>query len=156
MATGLLGTCTQVFNEASGLFWSENRFRFSGRSGWQGLLRFFLTIGPAARARIRKLDVHAPIYMRWPEKDTDKKDMNGRSKNFPKLHMAKIPEEGHLDRRAVQRVCMLLAQDRGLEEINFVIPANFRNGDEGSFGGYVIDHDLNEKTGHLWSKKTDI
>ena len=165
MATGLLGTCTQVFNEASGLFWSENCFRFSGRSGWQGLLRFFLTIGPEARARIRKVDVHAPIYMRWPEKDTDKKDMNGRSKNFPKMHMAKVPEEGHLDRQAIQRVCVLLAQDRALEEINFIIPATFRNGDETSFGGYVEDHDNDTEIGRLrlqrieslgWVKKTVV
>ena len=165
MATGLLGTCTQVFNEASGLFWGQNRFRFSGRSGWQGLLRFFLTIGSEARARIRQLDVHAPIYMRWPEKDTDKKDMNGRSKNFPKLHMAKIPEEGHLDRQAVQRVCMLLAQDRALEEINFLVPASFRNGDETTFGGYTLDHDNDTEVGRLrlqrierldWVKKTVV
>lgn len=165
MATGLLGTCTQVFNETSGLFWGQNRFRFSSRSGWQGLLRFFLTIGPEARARIRKLDVHAPVYMRWPEKDVDKKDMNGRSKNFPKMHMAKIPEEGHLDRQAIQRVCMLLAQDRALEELSFLIPANFRNGDETTFGGYVEDHDNDTEIGRLrldriesldWVKKTIV
>lgn len=101
--------------------------------------------------------------MRWPEKDTDKKDMNGRSKNLPKLHMAKVPAEGHLDRQAVQRVCMLLAQDRALEEINFIIPAGFRNGDETSFGGYTVDHDNDAEIGRLrlqriesldWVKKT--
>ena len=165
MGTGLLGTCTQVFNEASGLFWSTNRFRFSGRSGWQGLLRFFLTIGPEARARIRTLDVHAPIYMRWPEKDTDKKDMNGRSKNFPKMHMAQVTQEGHLDRQAIQRVCVLLEQDRALEEINFILPASFRNGDETTFGGYTFDHDNDAEIGHLrlqriecleWVKKTVV
>ena len=142
MATGLLGTCSQVYNEAVMLFWGDNRFRFSGRSGWQGLLRFFLTIGPEARSRIRRVDVHAPIYMRWPVKDSDNKDLNGRSKNFPKMHMAKIPEEGHLDRVAIQRVCVLLAQDRSLEELNFVIPAGFRNGDEDEYGGYQEDHDM--------------
>ncbi|KAL9100283.1 MAG: hypothetical protein Q9163_004328 [Psora crenata] len=142
MATGLLGTCRQVYDEAAMLFWGDNSFRFSGRSGWQGLLRFFLTIGPQARARIRRLDVHAPIYMRWPVKDSDNKDLNGRSKNFPKMHMAKIPEEGHLDRIAIQRVCVLLAQDRSLEELNFVIPAGFRNGDEDDYGGYQEDHDM--------------
>ena len=122
-------------------FWGDNLFRFSGRSGWQGLLRFLLTIGPAARALIRRLDVHAPIYMRWPEKNGDERDLNGRSKNFPKMHMAKIAPEGHLDRVAVQRVCGILALDRTLEEINFLIPAGFRNGDETDYGGYVDDHD---------------
>ena len=149
MGTGLLGTCRQVYNEAAMYFWADNLFRFSGRSGWQGLLRFFLTIGPAARSRIRRLDVHAPIYMRWPEKNGeerhgDERDLNGHSKNFPKMHMAKISSEGHLDRIAVQRVCAIMAQDRTLEEINFVIPAGFRNGDEDSYGGYTHDHDTGE------------
>ncbi|KAL6719618.1 Prostaglandin E synthase 3 (Cytosolic) [Lecanora helva] len=142
MSIGLLGTCRQVFNEAATFFWSHNRFRFSGRSGWQGLLRFFLTIGPEARSRIQRVDVHAPIYMRWPVKDSDNKDLNGRSKNFPKLHMVQIPPEGHLDRQAIQRLYVVLAQDRSLKEINFIIPEGFRNGDEDAFGGYTIDHDM--------------
>ena len=142
MSTGLLGTCRQVFNEAVGFFWGENHFRFTGRSGWQGLLRFFLTIGPEARSRISRVDVHAPIYMRWPVKDSDGKDLNGRSKNFPKMHMVKINDEGHLDREAIQKLCVVLAQDRTLMEINFIIPAEFRNGDEDTFGGYDIDHDM--------------
>lgn len=142
MATGLLGTCRQVFSEAAMYFWGDNHFRFTGRSGWQGLLRFFLTIGPEARSRIRRVDVHAPVYMRWPVKDSDGKDLNGRSKNFPKMHMAKIPGEGHLDREATQRLCVILAQDRAIEEINFIIPDDFRNGDEDGFGGYDEDHDM--------------
>ena len=94
MASGLLGTCRQVYNEAAGFFWSENHFKFSGRSGWQGFLRFYLTIGAQARARIHRVDVHAPIYMRWPVKDADNKDLNGRSKNFPHMHMVKVDSEG--------------------------------------------------------------
>ena len=141
MSTGLLGTCRQIFSEAAMYFWRDNHFRFSGRSGWQGLLRFFLTIGPAARSRITRVDVHAPIYMRWPEKGGDSRDLNGRSKNRPKMHMAKIPAEGHLDREAIQRVCMILAQDRTMKEINFIIPDDFRNGDEDTYGGYEEDHD---------------
>lgn len=142
MATGLLGTCRQIYREAAMYFWGYNIFKFSGRSGWQGLLRFLLTIGPQARSRIRRLDVHAPIYMRWPIKDKDGKDLNGRSKNFPKLHMIKIPQENHLDTIAKQRVCAILDQERTLEELNFVIPAEFRNGDEGDFGGYTEDHTM--------------
>ena len=111
------------------------------------------------------LDVHAPIYMRWPEKDTDKKDMNGRSKNYPKMHMAKVTQEGHLDRQAIQRVCVLMEQDRALSEINFILPASFRNGDETTFGGYTFDHDNDAEIGHLrlyriemldWMKKTVV
>ena len=142
MSTGLLGTCRQIYMEATMYFWGDNIFKFSGRSGWQGLLRFLLTVGPQARSRIRRLDVHAPIYMRWPVKDKDGKDLNGRSKNFPKLHMIKIPQENHLDTIAKQRVCAILDQDRTLEELNFVIPAEFRNGDEGDFGGYTEDHTM--------------
>lgn len=142
MATGLLGTCRQVYREAAMYFWADNTFKFSGRSGWQGLLRFLLTIGPEARSRIRRLDVHAPVYMRWPIKDKDGKDLNGRSKNLPKMHMIKIPQENHLDTVAKQRVCAIIDQDRTLEELNFVIPAEFRNGDESDFGGYTEDHTM--------------
>ena len=102
--------------------------------------------------------------MRWPVKDSDGKDLNGRSKNFPKMHMAKIPEEGHLDRLAIQRVCVLLAQDRSLVELNFVIPDGFRNGDEDGFGGYDEDHDMEPESairlqkleGLDWLKKTVV
>lgn len=94
MATGLLGTCRQIYNEAAAFFWSDNVFKFSGRSGWQGFLRFYLTIGPQARERIQRVGVHAPVYMRWPVKDADNKDLNGRSKNFPHMHMVKVDPEG--------------------------------------------------------------
>ena len=81
------------------------------------------------------------------------------------MHMAKVPEEGHLDREAIQRVCAILGQERGLEEMNFVIPAGFRNGDEGGFGGYVEDHDDDTEIGRLrlqkikeldWVRKTVV
>ena len=94
MATGLLGTCRQVYDEAATFFWSDNQFKFSGRSGWQGFLRFYLTIGPQARQRIERVGVHAPIYMRWPVKGADNKDLNGRSKNSPHMHMVHVDPEG--------------------------------------------------------------
>lgn len=140
LASGLLGTCDQIYNEASAYFWSKNHWRFSGRSGWQGLLRFFLTIGRQARSRIQKIDVHAPIYMRWANK-TPCSFLDGRSKNQPKMHMAKIEAEGHLDNQAMQAVCGIIRQDRTLLELNFVVPENFRNGDEDSFGGYDMNHE---------------
>lgn len=71
MAVGLLRACYQILKEAAGIFWMENQFRFSGRGGWQGLLRFFLTIGPLARSWIRKISVHAPVYLSWPERTCD-------------------------------------------------------------------------------------
>lgn len=69
-----------------------------------------------------------------------------------------------LDRISIQRLCALLAQDRTLKEINFVIPKGFRNGDEDSFGGYDEDHDMEpespvrlQKIGALdWIKKTVV
>lgn len=139
LATGLLGTCKQIYNEASGYFWGKNHWRFSGRSGWQGLLRFFKTIGPKARSRIQKLDVHAPIYMRWENRGVG--FLDGRSKNHPKMHMAKISAEGHLDYESIMSVCGYIEQDRTMLELNFVVPENFRNGDEDSFGGYDMNHE---------------
>ena len=140
LATGLLGTCKQIYNEASGYFWTKNHWRFSGRSGWQGLLRFFLTIGRKARSQIQNLDVHAPIYMRW-ENRSSFGFLDGRSKNHPKMHMARIEAEGHLDTQTIQAVCGIIQQDRTLLKMNFVVPENFRNGDEDSFGGYDMNHE---------------
>ena len=41
---------------------------------------------------------------------------------------------------------MLLEQDRSVEEMNFVIPTGFRNGDEDEFGGYDLDHDMESES----------
>lgn len=141
LATGLLGTCKQIYDEASGYFWSKNHWRFSGRSGWQGLFRFFKTIGPKARSQIQELDVHAPIYMRWENRSPEGGFLDGRSKNHPKMHMAKINTEGHLDIQAIPAVCSIIKQDRTLLRLNFVVPEDFRNGDEDNFGGYDMNHE---------------
>ena len=42
LAVGLLRTCLQVRREAMGIFWSENRFRFSLDLDWLVLRRFHL------------------------------------------------------------------------------------------------------------------
>lgn len=55
--------------------------------------------------------------------------------------MAKIDAEGYLDNQTIQVVCGIIQQDRTLLELNFVVPENFRNGDEDSFGGYDINHE---------------
>lgn len=68
MAVGLLRVCYQTFKEAAGIFRVENHFRFSGSGGCQGLLRFFLTIGPLARSWVRKISVQAPPCLRWSER----------------------------------------------------------------------------------------
>lgn len=154
MAVGLLRACRKIFKEAAGIFWMENHFRFSGRGGWQGLLRFFLTIGPLARSRIRKISVHAPIYLRWPERTYDSVhssfefcfpelglsvDLDGLSKNWPKMHMAKIKSEEHPESEARQLVCAMINQDRSLKDLYFIVPEGFRNGDWTDYGGYEVD-----------------
>lgn len=152
MAVGLLRTCYQIFKEAAGIFWMENHFRFSGRGGWQGLLRFFLTIGPLARSRIRKISVHAPIYLRWPERNYNSfysifelfpspslsADLDGLSKNWPKMHMAKIKSEEHPESEAILLVCAMINRDRSLKDLLFIIPEGFRNGDWTDYGGYEV------------------
>lgn len=152
MAVGLLRTCYQIFKEAAGIFWMENHFRFSGRGGWQGLLRFFLTIGPLARSRIRKISVHAPIYLRWPERTFSSvhssfelfpspslsADLDGLSKNWPKMHMAKIKSEEHPESETRLLVCAMISQDRSLKDLFFIIPEGFRNGDWTDYGGYEV------------------
>lgn len=152
MAVGILRTCSQIFNEAAKIFWMENHFRFSGRGGWQGLLRFFLTIGPLARSRIRKISVHAPIYLRWPERTYNSvyssfelfpspsltADLDGLSKNLPKMHMAKIKSEEHPENEARLLVCAMIDEDRSLKDLFFIIPEGFRNGDWTDYGGYEV------------------
>lgn len=154
MAVGILRACYQTFKEASGIFWMENHFRFSGRGGWQGLLRFFLTIGPLARAWIRKISVHAPLYLRWSERTCNSvhsnfepspsptpflsADLDGLSKNWPKMHMARIKSEEQPESEARQLVCAMINKDRSLEDLFFIIPDGFRNGDLTDYGGYEV------------------
>lgn len=165
MAVGLLRTCYQIFKEAAGIFWMENHFRFSGRGGWQGLLRFFLTIGPLARSWIRKISVHAPFYLRWPERTCNTvhssfepspspspspfliADLDGLSKNWPKMHMARIKSEEQPESEARQLVCAMINQDRSLKDLFFIIPEGFRNGDWTDFGGYEVG---------LWGETTSL
>lgn len=73
--------------------------------------------------------------MRWPGRKLGQ-DLSGGSKNHPKMHMVKIPTETLLDNEAKRKVCDIILKDRSLEEMNFVVPTEFRNGDEQNFGGY--------------------
>ncbi|KAL8720314.1 MAG: hypothetical protein Q9225_002801 [Loekoesia sp. 1 TL-2023] len=94
LATGLLSTCSQVRAEASPYFWRENDFGFSGNGGWYGLLRFLLTIDPAAR----------------------------KSKNEPKLHMVKIPTEGRNKLSTIRQACQIMLQDNVVRRIILMMP----------------------------------
>ncbi|KAI4152628.1 MAG: hypothetical protein L6R39_001763 [Caloplaca ligustica] len=128
MATGLLTTCKQVHAEASPYFWGENHFIFSGSGGWQGLLRFLLTIGPAARRQIRFLDLPAPFRMDWlsmrvPDEGKER-ILDGRSKNDPKLRMVKIRPEapGPGEASYVRQVIDFTVDGMTLQRLNLVIP----------------------------------
>ncbi|KAL8939843.1 MAG: hypothetical protein Q9216_003130 [Gyalolechia sp. 2 TL-2023] len=119
-------TCTQIYAEAAAIFWSENYFKFSGQGGWQGLLRFFLTIGPNARRHIGSLDVCVP-HQRFdspPERyrDAERLTLEGRSKNDPKLRMTKVPPQIGDEDAYIGRVCEIMLKDRAVRHLNLLIP----------------------------------
>ncbi len=116
ISTGLLGTCVQIYREAMGVFWADNHWRFSGDDGWEGLLRFLLTIGQSARARIQNLQVVAPNLACSPL------PLFPRVKNHPKMRMAKLwKERFHGDHH--HTVFNLLKRDATPHSLTFLIPS---------------------------------
>jgi hypothetical protein len=91
LAVGLLSTCTLVYDEAWHHWWSNNTFKFSHDSAWEGLRRFLTTIGPRARKQLRHLHVYpiAPIseVLTWDEQSQITRK---RYKNHPKMRMTKV------------------------------------------------------------------
>ncbi|KAL8939079.1 MAG: hypothetical protein Q9216_003557 [Gyalolechia sp. 2 TL-2023] len=130
LATGLLTTCKLVRAEASPLFWGENNFRFSGDGGWDGLLRFFITIGPVARRYITHMDISVPLEgIEWLGNyflynDTTYLDV--RSKNNPKLRMTKIPSAGSGSLSTVHQVAKIIREDGFLKRLTLLIPQRCR------------------------------
>ncbi|KAL8834908.1 MAG: hypothetical protein Q9170_003550 [Blastenia crenularia] len=130
LATELLITCKQIYTEASIIFWHGNRFMFSGKDAWLGLLRFFLTIGPAARQYITTLDISAPYLMYCHDIQTT--DPHGypipfivdeRSKNNPKLHMVKVQRES-IPGSHLRRVSEIILADGFLQQLNLLVASD--------------------------------
>jgi hypothetical protein len=109
MATGLIATCKQIYNEAGNIFWSTNTFRFSGDVFWFGARRFLGTIGPRALAQLHTLELFAPLkctdwdgnyesssrlrYWRGDTRENDTYWEDFHAKNAPKMHMTKARVE---------------------------------------------------------------
>ncbi|KAG6991446.1 hypothetical protein G7Y79_00052g087860 [Physcia stellaris] len=120
LAVGLLRTCRQVYREAVDFFWAGNTWCFPDDIQWHLLFRFLSTIGSNARARIKGLEVLAPmvedpvsgVFKRLPVK------------NHPKLRMATPCRRDmildYCDCRA--KTFDLLMLERTLEKITFVVP----------------------------------
>lgn len=128
LAAGLLRTCKQLHNEAAAIFWRENHFRFSGQDCWQGLLRFFLTIGRSARQFITSLDVGLG-YERNTEWNSEKyteyhrRTLDGSCKNDPKLHMAKFPPEMQDQEKCFREICKIMVGDGAIKHLNLIVTA---------------------------------
>jgi len=140
MATGILGTCKQVWMEASWLFWCENSFRFSGDFEWIGLRRFLTTVGPEARSRIRSLEVVPPGWLNHYLCPIDPSQIRVErkmlyAKNHPKMHMVKcLPYHSEKDRHHrysgdtartkdnVRYVCEMLRAEATLRKLDLVVP----------------------------------
>lgn len=124
LAPGLLTTCSQVRIEAMSFFWGGNSFAFTGNGGWQGLLRFLLTIGPDVRRFIKQLQVSVPSGVEyWSGHNHNAKNhsyLDSRSKNHPKLHMVKIPNQDELS--AVRQVVDIMLQDNAVRSLTLSVP----------------------------------
>lgn len=134
MATGLLGTCAQVYSEAAPIFWSCNIWRFGGDEQCVGLLYFLHTIGRAARARLRIIEVFPPIEVSRvlafttregvPVAEREYWDAPATTlwKNYPKMHMVKLARYYEDPDDNVQQILRMLGEEKSLREIRFVVP----------------------------------
>lgn len=150
MAPCLLATCAQVHAETADYFWGGNTFRFSDDNEWFVFLRFLLTIGAAARTRLRRVEVFAPIEQEYRSGDPAVDDGSVSSKNRPKLHMLKMNdgERGKdwrwrfdLDRCRAD-VCDLLVHDGSKLKnmhLNLIVPE-----------GHAIGKSASYEQGRLW------
>lgn len=126
LAVALLTTCRQIRDEAFAIFWTENQFRFSADFEWVGIKRFLLTIGPAARALLRTLEVAPPDHACTPA--LGRATAWSHLKNHPKLHMAKL--FGHSTSNPLWQtpgnfawVSNMIQEDRTLSTLKFILPS---------------------------------
>ena len=141
MATGLLGTCSQIYYEVVHIFWSENTWRFSSDQRWEGLLRFLLTIGSPARSKLRRIEIFAPLMISrigtYPTTDSHSASLAtywnshpatywnshpSYCKNHPKTHMAKLEGEYRSRDDNYRQVIKLLDEEKVLKELRFIVP----------------------------------
>ena len=126
LATALLHTSRQIYIEAAPVFWTQNTWRFSHDERWEMLWRWLLTIGPAARARVQKLEVYAPFA-------NDPMAGHGlfwgpvEFKNHPKMGFDKVIKyrDGEAGGDCRGKVFELLMRERVLERIRFVVPITY-------------------------------
>jgi len=154
MATGLLTTCRQLYNEAGDIFWSRNTFRFSGDIEWFGARRFLGQIGPRALSRIQSLELFAPLAdAHCLEKSSSHQRNYDRmiefyvsprtAKNMPKMHMIKVQKEPWTGKflnwqglltlehtsfvltRNVHYICHLMDMAKTSLDLKFILPEGF-------------------------------
>ncbi|KAL8923365.1 MAG: hypothetical protein Q9208_004635 [Pyrenodesmia sp. 3 TL-2023] len=131
LAAGLMRTCKLIHAETIPIFYGLNDFQFRGNGGWQGLLRFFLTIGSFARQQIKVVLVPIPVGVEWgsgypnrglPGKRHLPDHLDGRSKNDPKLRMVKIQPEGPEEHSTVRQVVEIVVRDKKIKSLGLYLP----------------------------------
>jgi hypothetical protein len=128
MATGLLGTCKQIRNESTIIFWRENTFRFSGDFGWEGIRRFLTTIGPDARQRLHHLELSPPWNLEAQSYTSPLQYYHSIAKNHPKLRMAKMLPVGRYFSQKdanLEHVLTMIKLEGFLKELRFIVPAGW-------------------------------
>ena len=121
LATGLLGTCSQIYNEAAEYFWAGNHWRFTDDNGWVVFWRFLMAIGPVARQWIRSIDVLAPFA--WEHPYRFPMEHEWCIKNHPKLRLTKLwlHRENHYDDDHFGPVFDMIAREKSLRNLNFIV-----------------------------------
>jgi len=158
LATGLLATCKQIFNEAQYIYWHENTFRFTDDCLWYGVRRFLATIGSRARSQLRSLEIRAPIFginpIDYRSAPTYHRRILG---NFPKLHMQKFShakDPGYWnyedDSENIEAVFRLLNEARVELDLRFIVPT----------GQYIdvmrYDIPFTSRTNRQWQSYHDL
>ena len=131
MATGLLGTCRRINQEAALLFWQANTFRFSGDIDWLGLRRFLATVGPRAIGRMKSLEVFIPLNEIPAKNDTSRNAENEEywrcceAKNSPTLHTAKVFLKDRPWWVNMTDACLFLAEADCSLNLRYIVPQGF-------------------------------
>jgi hypothetical protein len=186
MATGLLTTCKQLYDEAGNIFWSRNTFRFSGDIEWFGARRFLGQIGPRALSQIQSLELFAPLadahcldtysfHERYRNRILDFYTNAREAKNMPKTHMIKVQKQpwrgnfGDWHGRMilehtvfvltsnVRYVCHLMDMAKTSLDLKLVLPKGFGlNSVDGPFYGTSGRYMPLPEGGSYWVQDNDL
>lgn len=132
----LLRVCKTINEEASGIFYGHNEFRFSGLNAWMVLDAFAHTIGPHHFELIRHLIVHVPfagqdhmalprfVHQTYSERMCISRYQTSHFATFLRRHGLCIPR-GWTYRGSFARCTDMLSESPQLRTLKLVLPPTF-------------------------------